>query len=177
MEDQKKVTSEQPEGTAPDTKPTPSIEELTKQIETLTAAMNKQKQAIDNASADAAEWKRKYRSTMDEAARLEEERKEADALKDAKIAELERREAVKDNIASFIAMGYSEDLARQSAEALYDGDNKKLIELQKSFFNTYETNVKAKMLNSQPGLTPGKTPSGVQVEDPLLAAFRRGAKG
>lgn len=162
---------------AKDAKPTPSIEELTKQIETLTAAMAKQKQALDNASSDAADWKRKYRSTMDDAARAEEERKEADAKKDALIAQLTRSQAITDYTAQYIAMGYSPELARASAEAYQDGDFAKVMALQKQHQGKIESDVKARLINQQPGLTPGITPSGVGVEDPALTAFRRGLRG
>ena len=52
----------------------PTLEDLQKQIEALTAENNslkadaeKVKKTISNANADAASWKEKYRSTLDEA--------------------------------------------------------------------------------------------------------------
>lgn len=174
MADEKTTTTETPESARPET-PTPTVEELTKQVEALTAAMNKQKKAIDSASADAAEWKRKYRSTLDEATAKEEARKEAEAEKDRTIAALQRDRTVSVHKASYLSMGYTEEQATAAAEALADGDAEKVKSLQKEFLNTYTDGVKKALLNQQPSVTPGQTPTGNTFENSFMAAFRRGA--
>lgn len=164
----------------PETQPepnTPTIEDLTKQIATLTATLAKQKKAIDAASSDAAEWKRKYNSTLDEATRKENDRKEAEAAKDARIAQLERDRDLDQRTAAYMAAGYDADLARKSAEAYTDGDFAKVLDLQKQHQTKIEADLKARLINQQPTLTPGQTPSGAFGDDPKLAAFKRGARG
>ena len=173
MEDQKNVTPE-PAGQPAPTPATPSVEQLTKQIEDLTAAMNKQKKALDAAAADAADWKRQYRSTLDEAARAKAEQEEANAQRDAELATYKRKEAVNTKVTKYLAMGYPEDLARQSAEAYVDGKDDVVLDLQKQFTSILETNIKASLLAQQPAVTPGMTPPG-NPESPELAAFRKGA--
>lgn len=158
-------------------KNTPTLEDLTKQIETLTATLAKQKKAIDAASSDAAEWKRKYNSTLDEATRKENERLEAEAAKDARIAQLERDRDIDQRTAAYLAQGYDADLARKSAEAYTSGDFTAVMDLQKQHNDKLIADLKAQLINQQPGLTPGQTPSGAFGEDPALAAFKRGAKG
>lgn len=169
----KNTTNATPE--AQPTANTPTIEELEKKIEDLTQMVAKQKKSIDNASADAAEWKRKYRSTLDDATAKEEARKEADAEKDRTIAELTRERTVSVHKASYLSMGYPEDLAKAAAEALADGDAEKVKSLQKDFLTIHGDAVKKAMLNSQPSVTPGQTPTGNSFESSFMAAFRKGA--
>ena len=173
MEDQNKVTPETTGQPAP-APAAPTVEDLVKQVETLTAAMNKQKKALDNAAADAAEWKRQYRATLDEAARAKAEQDEANAARDAELASYKRKDAVSNKITKYLAMGYPEDLARQSAEAYVDGKDEVVLDLQKQFTSILETNIKASLLSQQPAVTPGMTPPG-NPESPELAAFRKGA--
>ena len=69
---------------APKTEPTPSVEDLAKQIKELQTQLAKQKKATDSASSDAASWKDKYRSTLTEAQQAEAARAEAEkALREA----------------------------------------------------------------------------------------------
>lgn len=155
---------------------TPTVEDLTKQIEALTAAMNKQKKALDNAAADAAEWKRQYRATLDEAARAKAEQDEANAARDAELATYKRKEAVSHKMTKYLAMGYPEDLAKQSAEAYVDGKDDVVLDIQKQFTSILETNIKASLLAQQPAVTPGMTPTGGS-EPPEISAFRKGTRG
>lgn len=171
-------TAENPEAPKTTGQPapaTPTVEDLTKQIEALTAAMNKQKKALDNAAADAAEWKRQYRATLDEAARAKAEQDEANAARDAELATYKRKEAVSNKVTKYLAMGYPEDLARQSAEAYVDGRDDVVLDLQKQFTSILETNIKASLLAQQPAVTPGMTPPG-NAEAPEVAAFRKGTQ-
>ena len=74
-------------------------------------------------------------------------------------------------------MGYSDELAKASAEAWADGDDDKVLLLQKQFNEQFETKIKASLLAQQPDLTPGKTPTGVGAEPAEIAAFRKGIRG
>ena len=175
MEDQNKVTPETTGQPAP-APAAPTVEDLVKQVETLTAAMNKQKKALDNAAADAAEWKRQYRATLDEAARAKAEQDEANAARDAELATYKRKEAVSHKMTKYLAMGYPEDLAKQSAEAYVDGKDDVVLDIQKQFTSILETNIKASLLAQQPAVTPGMTPTGGS-EPPEISAFRKGTRG
>ena len=79
MAENTNLETEMTEQTAPEAeaKPAgPSLEELAAQVASLTEALNKQKKATDNASSDAAAWKKKYNATLSEAERAEAERQE-----------------------------------------------------------------------------------------------------
>lgn len=101
---------------------TPTIEELAASIKALETALEKQKKATDNASSDAAAWKKKYNATLSEAERAEAERKEMEALKDRRIAELERKETIGTYSNRALTLGYDADLASKTAEAMANGD-------------------------------------------------------
>ena len=65
--------------TTEDKKPTaPTIEELAASVKALQAALEKQKKATDNASSDAANWKKKFQATLSEAEKAEADRAEAE---------------------------------------------------------------------------------------------------
>ena len=174
MEDQNVNTNGVPESGAAST---PTVEELSKQIESLTAAMKKQKLALDAAAADAAEWKRQFRATQDEATRIKAEKEESDRIRDAELAAYKRGESINKKVTRYVAMGYPEELARKSAEAYVDGDDDTVLELQKQFNDQLVTSVKSSLLAQNPSLTPGKAPSGVGAEPAEIAAFRRGVLG
>lgn len=176
MDEQNKNTTE-PVGQPAEPPATPSVEDLTKEIEALKAAMKKQKLALDTASSDAAEWKRQYRATLDETARKQAEQDELNAARDAKLAAYEHNDAVNTKVTKYLAMGYPEDLARQSAEAYVNGQDDVVLDLQKQFMTQFETQVKASLLSQQPKVTPGETPSGVGAESPEITAFKKGIRG
>lgn len=171
----------EPNNTEPKEQPTqpatPSIEELNKQIEMLNAAMKKQKLALDAAAADAAEWKRQYRATQDEATRMKEEQDEAFRAMKAENDAFKRNNAIEKRRNKYLSMGYSDELAKASAEAWADGDEDKVLDYQKQFNEQFETKIKASLLAQQPELTPGRTPTGVGAEPAEIAAFRKGLRG
>lgn len=174
-EDIKKTPETQaPEAPQPEPK-MPSIDELTATIKTLQTQLDKAKKATDNASSDAASWKAKFRATQDEAQRAEDERKERDAEKDKLIETLMRKDAVSSYKTSYLAMGYTEELASQKAEALVDGDFLKANEIEKAFIAKQKSDIEAGILNNQPKLTHGTTPTKDSVVSAELMAIRRAA--
>ena len=57
--------TQEPETNTGDKRPTaPTIEELAASVKALQAALEKQKKATDNASSDAANWKKKFPALM-----------------------------------------------------------------------------------------------------------------
>lgn len=153
----------------------PTVADLQKQIATLTAALAKQKKAVDTATSEAASWRRQYQDTLSEADKEKLDRQEADKKTAARIAELERKDAINTHTQTYLAMGYDAEAAKASAEAWLDGDTAKLISLQKDHEAKIIAQIKTTLLDEQPGVTPGKTPTGVHGEDSRLTAFKKGA--
>ncbi len=157
------------------------VKTLTETIEALKAEVEKLKAANSNASSDAAEWKRKYRSTLDEAARKEAERN--DTLTDLKnqLEQYKVNERVATYTAKLIEAGYDNDTAKSMATALPEGIDDSFFSNQKSFLESHKLKVKQESLNSQPGLSQGMPMSGKTAEqlesDKMRAWFGLPPKG
>lgn len=121
-----------------------------KALKEAQAEVERYKNAQSKASSEAAEYKRQLREKMsdeekqakDNAEKFENLKTEHDALlKKVKISE---------NKAKFLALGYSEDLANETAEALYNGDTEKVFANQKAYQETLESKIKADVLKNTP---------------------------
>ena len=76
------------------------------------------KKRISEVNSEAADWKNKYRNTLDEATKKAQEAEEK-AQKDAELlAQLQKEKAISGYKASYLAMGYDEALATDTANAL-----------------------------------------------------------
>lgn len=130
-----------------------------------TSEMDKLKTALSKANAEAASWKKQLRSkqTADEAA--EAERLASEKEKDDLIKTLQRDKAVSTNKSAYLAMGYDEELATKSAEALVDGDLNKVFEYQKSFNDGYKKSIESSVLDKQPDLSNGKPLTQKAIEE------------
>ena len=124
----------------------------------------KLKNALSNANSQAAEWKRQYRSTLDEKERAEAERAEAEKAKDERLRELERKITVGDYLANCLSLGYDKELAQRAAEAMADNDAAAIMECQREFLEAKTKELEAAALNKQPTLTAGAPPTATEAE-------------
>lgn len=140
------------------------VKKLTETIEALKAEVEKLKAANSNASSDAAEWKRKYRSTLDEAQRKEAERNDTLSEMKAQLEQYKVNERIATYTAKLIDAGYDTDTAKSMATALPDGIEDSFFSNQKSFLDNQKQKAKAESLNNQPTLTVGMPMSGKTAE-------------
>ena len=124
----------------------------------------KLKTALSNANSDAAEWKKKYRQGLDEAKRLEEERKEREQAVESELQALRRDKAVSGYIAQCLTLGYSAELAQKAAEAMADGNTSEIFACQQEFLEAEKKKIEAAALNKQPTLTSGSPPTAKQAD-------------
>ena len=157
-ESQEPKAAETPQA-EPEQSKAPTVEELQAQIAALTEANEKQKQAISNANADAADWKRKYRAGLDEIAREKEEQAEALAKKDARLSELEAKERMNTYASMLMHAGYDPTSAQAMASQLPEGVPDSFFEAQKAFLEQTKQTIKTQTLNSQPNLSQGMPPA------------------
>ena len=80
------------------------------------------KATLDKATADAAEWKRKYNSTLSEAEQARIAAEEAQKATNDRLAELERKDKISTTKDKYVAAGFSVELAQATAEAFVDGN-------------------------------------------------------
>jgi hypothetical protein len=79
------------------------------------------KATLDKATADAAEWKRKYNSTLSEAEQARIAAEEAANATKARLDELERKDKISTTKDKYIEAGFNAKLALETAEAFVDG--------------------------------------------------------
>lgn len=79
------------------------------------------KEVLDKATSEAAEWKRKYNSTLSEAEQARIAADEARQATEARLAELERKDKISTTKDQYVASGFSAELAMATAEAFVDG--------------------------------------------------------
>ena len=109
------------------------------------------KKVFDAKATEAANLSKQLKAKMtdDEAAKAQADA-DRKALED-KYTELLRKSTIAEHTARFIAMpGYDEKLARETAEALFDGNMEKVFENQQKANAAYEKKLRAEMVKQDP---------------------------
>lgn len=143
-----------------------TVETLQKQIEELTAQNKNLKTTLSERNSEAAqrkrdaeEWKTKYESTLSDREKAEAKQKEEVETMAAKLQALERTNAISEHKAKYLAMGYTEELAQSSAEAMVDGNSDVIYQNMSAFISANTEKVKAEMLKTQPTVSSGEHPA------------------
>lgn len=151
---------------------TPTLEDLQKQIAELTASarakdaeIEKLKAANTNASADASEWKKQYRATLDEATRKEAERAEAEQAMREELTALKAEKRISDYTKKLMEAGYDAQTAAVMAAGLPEGISDDFFNSQKAFLDNQKQIAKTEALNNQPTLSVGTPPVPPNKED------------
>ena len=109
------------------------------------------KKTFDAKASEAANLSKQLKAKMtdDEAAKAQADA-DRKALED-KYTELLRKSTIAEHTARFIAMpGYDEKLARETAEALFDGNMDKVFENQQKANAAYEKKLRADLVKKDP---------------------------
>lgn len=138
------------------------------QLQQLMIDYVKLKKASDQNAKEAADFKKKWRATLDEKEVASMEKAEAEAKKDARLAELERKDQIHDLTEQFMDLGYSKDTARKAAEAQVDGDQKTLFSIQKAETDRKVAEAEAQWLKTRPQVQAGADEA---EQDPFLKGF------
>ena len=179
MADEIKKDDVKTEAPKTEEKKTPTIEDLMKEIaalkaekESLSSTADKQKKATSDACADAAEWKRKYRATLDEAERAKQEQAEMleSLKKENEVFRAEKR--TNEYIVKLVNAGYSPESATRMASGLPDGVPDTFFEEQKAFLEAQKQAIKTQTLNAQPNLPVGSAPSAADAKAAEEAKIR-----
>lgn len=124
----------------------------------------KLKNANNKISSEVAEYKRQLKEKMSEDERKEAEAKEKQEAMETELNTLRKEKALGEYKAQYIALGYSEEDATLTAKALYEGDTKKVVELQKKFLENKKSEWEKESLNHQPDLSKGGNGEPLTVE-------------
>lgn len=148
----------------------PTLEELKARILALEAEKQtfeqsnaNQKKAINEACTDAAEWKRKYRATLDEAERSKQEQADKFAEMEAKLATYEAERRTNSYFAKLVDAGYDTDTARVMASGLPEGVPDSFFAAHKAFLEAKTKEIKAQTINAQPNLPTGAPLTGADA--------------
>lgn len=108
------------------------------------------KALTDKANSEAADWKRKHKALLGDDERKKQEDADRIAAMEAELNALRKEKTVADYKARYVAMGYAEDLAAESASALADGDMEAVFAKQRAFLTALEKKIKADSLRDTP---------------------------
>lgn len=123
------------------------------------------KATFDKTASDLAKAKQSLREKM-----TEDEAKAAKAAEEhatllARLEQLEHEKAVSGYVASYLAMGYEDALAKASAEALAKGDIDTVFKNQKVHAENREKALRTEMLKGTPAPAGGATDTKMTLED------------
>lgn len=112
--------------------------------------LERYKNAVSKANSEAAEWKKKHNALIseDEQNKLAAE-EELNSLRE-KVEAMEREKTISEHKAEFLALGYDEDLANESANALANGDTAKVFAIQRKFIEAHDKVLKTELLKGTP---------------------------
>ena len=130
-----------------------------------------QKSQFDKVSSELAEAKKTLKGKLseDEAAKAQADA-DRKALED-KYTELLRKSTIAEHTARYIAMpGYDEKLARETAEALFDGNMEKVFANQQKANVAYEKKLRADLVKQDP--KPDGAGGGNEKESPEIELAR-----
>lgn len=108
------------------------------------------KDTFDKTASELAEARKQLKAKM-----TEEEKKEAErATKDAEIMQeleaLRKDKAISDTKSRYLALGYDEVLAKETAEAFANGETDKVFANHKRFIESREKAIKADLMKNTP---------------------------
>lgn len=143
----------------------PSVQDLMNQIASL-------KRAVDKASGEASEYKKKWRETLSASEQASQEKAEAAALEAERVKGLERQVALYGLEKQFARLGYSAEDATKAANFQYDGDTDSLFKLQEGIQKAREAelrkSIEAEIYKNIPDPKQG---TGAQDDDLFLKGF------
>jgi len=158
-----------------------SVEEIAEALKGVTlptdqtSEVERLRKALTAANSDAADWKKKYRETQDETSRTAAEKEEEHKQLLERVAALEAEKAVATYKATYVAMGYDDQLAESTAKAMQSGDMAKVLENQRKFQEATEQRIRSELMRRSG--RPGGDDSGDQKkEDEAVTRAKQIAK-
>ena len=153
-----------------------SEDELSKAIEKAVAAREKQaegelskiKNAFNKASSEVADYKHKLQERMSEDEKTRAEQAELLEKLQAENAEFKRASVIADNTAKLVAIGYGEELASKTAQALADGDTASVFASFKTVLEGKEKDLRASLMKETP-IPPAGAGAKPMTRDEIMA--------
>jgi hypothetical protein len=114
------------------------------------AELERYKNAVSKANSEAAEWKKKHNALLSEEDKKKQANEEELTTLRKKVEEMEKEKLVSGHKAQYLALGYDEALATETAQAMADGDTAKVFANQKKFLESHDKAYKAQLMGKTP---------------------------
>lgn len=141
------------EPNATDKKPT--VEDLLKQLAAEQATNKRYKDALDKATSEAAENKKKLKAKMTADEQAQAEALERQRQTETELAELRRAVALTETSKRFMGLSMDEATATKAAEALIDSENDALFSILEAHIQAVKTGEEQKFLMNRPNIPAG----------------------
>lgn len=135
-----------------------------------TDELGKLKNALSKANGEAAEYRKALKEKMSETEKADAERAERQKQIEEELANLRRDKAISESMAQFLAVGYDEELARKSAEAVADNNFAAIFDGMKAFVASHDKAMEAKLLSVTPKPNGGGAAKPKTVEEIMKIA-------
>lgn len=149
---------------------TPTLEELKSELAKQKLENAKIKKAMDKATSEAAESKKKLKSYMSDEELKAQERAEEEAKIRAELEELRKDKALSEATNSFLEVGYNKDTAEKLANAQFNGDNETYFALLKEANDSIVKAKQNEFISSRPEPAHG-TDGKPEEKDAFLQGF------
>ena len=114
------------------------------------AEIERLKNALSKSNSEAADYKKQLRDKMSaEEIKAKEDAEKYEELQ-KKYEELVRKDSISQNKVKFLALGYEEKLASETAEAMVNGELDKVFANQKKHIEAVEKKIRADVLKETP---------------------------
>jgi len=136
------------------------------------------KEVFDKKAAEASELSKRLKEALDEDGRkklADDEARAAEAQKyadiEAKYNEIVKKSTISEYKAKYLAQGYDEALAEDTANALADGNMAKVFENSEKYKKALEEKIKAELMKNTP-----KPDGGAGDSDPYVEQAKKAGK-
>lgn len=145
------------------------------ELKKATSELARYKDAITKANAEAKKYKDERNALLSEEQKKAQASTEALEAMKAELEGLRKEKMISDYRGQFVGLGYSAELADETAQAIASGDFSKMFQNHKSFLEEQIKQAEAKALQMQPDLTKGKPPTPEDIKNAELAKMMKAA--
>lgn len=146
-----------------------------KEYEKLLAEQKRWKDATDKACSEANKYKNQLREKLSEQEKIEQERAEREAARDAELEKYRTESRLNGYKSKLLECGYDLDTATSMAAELPEGVSEDFFAKQKAFMDAKAKSIEAELINKQPKLTSGSGLTGADAskiaDNALRASF------
>jgi hypothetical protein len=109
-----------------------------------------EKKRFDEVASELAEWKRKHKALLTEEEQKAQEREEELATLRREVEETRKERVLSEHKAQYIAMGYDEELAEDTAKASIEGDTNRVFSNHRKFLEAHDKDLELKLIAKSP---------------------------